>query len=185
MKPTTIFSVNVPDLNNKNSTLKVSLRLINDKFDFTQNFKNSKSYPKKDSTNKQGYTRDTLLEAAKKIYLERRAEQEQLIAAQEEAVIPHNAPQKALEQDSILRRQSMFAESGGLVGACVVPAIALGVMTAFIVPLTALFPSFIALAGVATAVLLMAAIVGKIIGALAGMATEYMSRPENMITATV
>jgi hypothetical protein len=69
----------------------------------------------------------------------------------------------------------------GLAGACVVPSIALGVMTAFIAPLTALFPSFIALAGVATGILLMSAI----IGALAGMAIESISPPDKMKAATV
>ncbi len=79
----------------------------------------------------------------------------------------------------------MFAETGGMLGACVMPTIALGVMVAFIAPLTALFPSFIALAGVSRAIFLMAAIVGNITGTLAGMAVEYMTRPENSMIAAI
>ena len=79
----------------------------------------------------------------------------------------------------------MFAETGGMAGACVMPTIALGVMLAFIAPITALFPSFIALAGVSTAIFLMAAIVGNITGTLAGLAAEYMSRPEDSLKPAI
>ena len=172
MKP---IQVIIPSLNKPNSQFYISITDSDDKIEFSSAFKKNAYYPKKDKQNKHGYTRETLLEKAKEIYLASRPQKEEEIINNDEAQTPY----------SPLRRQSMFAETGGMLGACVMPTIALGVMVAFIAPLTALFPSFIALAGVSTAIFLMAAIVGTIIGAVAGMAAEYMTRPENSMIAAI